>query len=352
MKRKNSRRRSCLHLICVLTVTAILFTYVVTVFLSGQEAVFAKQKAAALQRTFTAQLGDNVFKLTEEEYILGHMAAALPPEAEEEAMKALAVVLRTQLRRQQTGQQSASAAASGAAALALQTETVPVSAAPAPTASIMESAASPSSTEAGIVQISPSAYMEEYMRACLWGMERYMLFQEKAKTAIQATAGQVLCDENGAYIEAAYHGISAGTTRNGGEDYPYLRPKESRSDVSSAQYLTMYWFDMEQLSDLFPEVSEEQWAQIMTVEETDSLYIKEVELGEQLLTGEEFRSRLSLCAAAFSAVWQGDGLQIICLGKGHGFGLSCCGAEAQAAAGSGYAEILSYYYENTALINE
>lgn len=307
MKKKNGRRQSDLKLICILTVTAVFFTYVVTVLLSGQEAAFAVQKKAALQHTFAAQLGDHVLELTEEEYILGHIAAALPPEAEEEAMKALAVVLRTQLRRQQA---------------------------------------------ADAVEISSSAYLEEYMRACLWGMERYMLFQKKAKAAIWATAGQVLCDEDGAYIEAAYHGISAGVTRNGGEAYPYLRPRESRSDISAAQYLTISWFDKEQLSDLFPEVSEEQWAQIMTVEETDSFYIKEVQLGGQILTGEEFRSHMSLCSSAYSAVWQGGGLQVICRGQGHGFGVSCCGAGAQAAAGEDYADILSYYYENVVLTNE
>lgn len=346
MKKKNSRRQSHIGLICILTVTAILFTYVVTVFLSGQETAFAKQKMSALRRTFAAKLGDNIIELTEEEYILGHMAAALPPEAEEEAMKALAVVLRTQLRRQQAGYQSVSAAVTFDFAAASQTALESESAATPSTASVAEAA------ETGVVEISASAYMEEYMRARLWGMERYMLFQKKSKEAIQETAGQVLCDENGAYIEAAYHGISAGTTRNGGEAYPYLRPKESRSDVSAAQYLTTYWFDIKQLSELFPEVLREQWAQIMTVEETDSYYIKEVELGKQSLTGEEFRGRMSLCASAFSAVWQGDGLQIICLGRGHGFGLSCCGAEARAAAGSGYADILSYYYENVVLTTE
>lgn len=190
------------------------------------------------------------------------------------------------------------------------------------------------------------------MRARLWGMERYLLFQEKAKAAIQATDGQVLCDETGAYIEAAYHGISAGTTRDGGEAYPYLRGRDSRSDVSSPQYLTIYWFEMERLLQLFPDVSEEQWAQIVTVEETDSFYIKEVALGGQLLGGEEFRSRMSLCSSAYAILWQGDGLQVICRGQGHGFGLSCCGAEARAAAGEDYASILSYYYENVVLKNE
>lgn len=288
--------------VCMPAVTAMMFAYVVTCFLTGDgTADGARQKTGT--EAYGVQTGEASGELTESEYICGHLAAALPPEADEEAMKALAVVLRTQLYR------------------------------------LAEEQA------ANRIQIEPSAYLEEYVCAKAWGVDRYILFREKAKRVINETAAQVLRDENGALIEAPYHGVSAGRTRSGSDAYPYLQPAESKSDVEAAQYLTVYWFEERQLHDCFPDISEKEWAQIMAVEETDSFYIKEVCVGEQTIDGETFREKLSLCSSAYFTSWKENGLQVICRGQGHGFGMSCYGAQQMAADGSGYEEILSHYYK-------
>lgn len=43
--------------------------------------------------------------------------------------------------------------------------------------------------------------------------------------------------------------------------------------------------------------------------------------------------------------WQEKELQIVCKGQGHGFGLSCYGANVLAQEGKNWEEILTYYYE-------
>ena len=64
-------------------------------------------------------------------------------------------------------------------------------------------------------------------------------------------------------------------------------------------------------------------------------------------TGTQLRKLLGLNSTAFTISVEGDMLTVTTFGKGHRVGMSQYGADAMAAAGSSYEEILAYYYQGT-----
>ena len=60
--------------------------------------------------------------------------------------------------------------------------------------------------------------------------------------------------------------------------------------------------------------------------------------------GTQLRSALGLRSACFTWEVQGDTMVFSVTGYGHGVGLSQYGANAMAAAGADYREILTHYY--------
>ena len=75
----------------------------------------------------------------------------------------------------------------------------------------------------------------------------------------------------------------------------------------------------------------------------------EVAVGAQSMTGEEFRECLDLNSACFSIKEVEGKMRIVTKGMGHGVGLSQYGANEMAKAGSGYEEILNYYYQDVTI---
>ena len=79
-------------------------------------------------------------------------------------------------------------------------------------------------------------------------------------------------------------------------------------------------------------------------------YVSELEIGETVCTGDQFRDALSLPSSAFSLNESGkDDIKITTTGKGHGLGMSLWTAEQMAEEGKDCEEILSFFFEGTEL---
>ena len=76
----------------------------------------------------------------------------------------------------------------------------------------------------------------------------------------------------------------------------------------------------------------------------DSMVIQEV-----IFKGTTLRKLLNLRSTSFSVQVEGDTITITTRGFGHRVGMSQYGADAMAASGSLYPEILAHYYRNTCL---
>ncbi len=67
-------------------------------------------------------------------------------------------------------------------------------------------------------------------------------------------------------------------------------------------------------------------------------------VGGVTLTGGQLRSLFSLRSASFTVTYGEDGFTFETVGYGHGVGMSQYGANALAAQGKDFKEILTWYY--------
>ena len=81
---------------------------------------------------------------------------------------------------------------------------------------------------------------------------------------------------------------------------------------------------------------------------TDSGRADVVQVGEVTATGRAVRTALGLRSTNFTIAYQGEEAVLTTVGYGHGVGMSQVGANAMAAQGSSYREILQHYYTGVA----
>ncbi|MEW4413220.1 SpoIID/LytB domain-containing protein [Clostridium sp. AN503] len=180
----------------------------------------------------------------------------------------------------------------------------------------------------------------------------------RCRKAVQETAGIVMRYED-RYVLPLFHAISAGRTRKGEADYPYLQPVDSRWDTSRADYkCTLEWSRAEfaglvnQIPDGQPVSADQLPDQIQTVKKDDSEYVLQMKIGAKTYTGEEIQYALGLPSSCFLLEGDGDRIRAVSRGSGHGYGLSQAGADSMARDGWGYEDILNYYYKNISLTAE
>lgn len=178
---------------------------------------------------------------------------------------------------------------------------------------------------------------------------------ETIQFCAEETEGEILTCQ-GKPIDAAYHAVSGKVTRNaqevmGQEEKVYLISVDSSVDIASPQYLTIFHMEKEQLAEklksLLPEI-EIKPDTILTdivIDERDSAgYVTKVRYGSSVLNGEAVRDALNLSSAVFYFSELDGKVRIMTKGLGHGLGLSQYGAQQMAIEGKKYQEILKYYY--------
>lgn len=247
-----------------------------------------------------------------EEYLEGVVLAEMPTSFEKEALKAQAVAARTYTRKAlETGGKHGDGSIC---------------------------------TQASCCQayISPEEYREK------GGNEEGL---EKVHAAVQETAGECLYygDE---LIEATYFSSSGGRTEDAvavwGTEYPYLRSVESLGEAVSADNTVTFSRDAfaKRLA-LDEESNMEEWFGETTYTAGGGVAVMEI-CGKSY-TGTELRSLLGLRSTAFIVTVSEDSITITTRGYGHRVGMSQYGADAMAAGGSSYREILAHYYPGTEL---
>ena len=160
-------------------------------------------------------------------------------------------------------------------------------------------------------------------------------------------------------IVAAYHAISAGQTEDASNVWtgsaPYLAPVHSEGDILAPDYETDLSISKEELEtklmDAYPEMvlqdDPDHWFGDTT--RSGSGYVVEVEVGNQSLHGKEIRQLLDLRSHNFDVSYTDQGFVFTVYGYGHGVGLSQYGADFLARQGKTFDEILSAYYTDAVL---
>ncbi|MCI8281485.1 MAG: SpoIID/LytB domain-containing protein [Lachnospiraceae bacterium] len=303
---------------CVLFLACSL-PYIITLCLQGKEGQPNIVQNNASEKTDTKQDGKEEKEsdveamgredLDIEEFLVGVVAAQIPMNYASEALKAQAVIARTNVK----------------AALE-QDEELPES-------------------------LSQEKLLD------MWGEEGYLDNYQRLSKAVESTRGVVMRYQ-GNYVYAAFHAVSAGRTRNAKEalesdHMPWLEGTDSTSDIPSEEFLKVTFFEKkefaERLKTSFPEleINEEAPLEGMEITARDSGdYVLKMTYNGMELEGEEFRNALRLPSACLYIKEVEGKIRIVTKGLGHGLGMSQYGANVMAGEGSSYEDILNYYFKN------
>lgn len=172
---------------------------------------------------------------------------------------------------------------------------------------------------------------------------------DKIRKAVADTTGQVLTYQ-GQLIEATYFSCSGGRTEDAvavwGAEVPYLQSVESPGEEGASIYTRSVTFTSGEFADCLGRKlygSPETW--LGQIHYTRGGGVDTMVVAGKSYTGVQLRQLLSLNSTAFTMKAEGNTITVTTSGRGHRVGMSQYGAEAMAAAGSTYEQILQYYYQ-------
>jgi stage II sporulation protein D len=190
------------------------------------------------------------------------------------------------------------------------------------------------------------------------GNDRAVRKLELAEEAVTATSGVVMKYED-LYILPMFHEISAGQTRTGAEEFPYLQSVKSSQDVKREEYRTEMTFSAEEFAAKITRITDgaavaasELPSAIQTIRRDPAGYMEQLQIGAATYTGDEIRYSLGLPSSHFTIEAADDGIRVITQGRGHGYGLSQAGADSLARDDWTYEDILKNYYKNIEVVSE
>jgi stage II sporulation protein D len=201
----------------------------------------------------------------------------------------------------------------------------------------------------------------------LWGQQNFTQYYSQLESCVQATRGMVMTYD-GACIQADFHAASAGYTRDASEvygsgEYAYLKRVDSRRDITSPDFLKVTFYTPEEFvsqgSEFFSEETKEnaesvtaaQLLEKMSVTERDSSgYATEVTVEGQIFAGEQVRLAYGWNSSAFYIKEVDGQIRVLTKGCGHGWGESLYGANQMAKEGASYVEILNAYYTGIEIV--
>ena len=205
-------------------------------------------------------------------------------------------------------------------------------------------------------------YLTESEMKVKWGdqyEENYNLIAD----CIYVTSGRTMSYQD-KLIAAEYTAISSGKTRNGsevkGEEYSYLVTLECSEDMQAEKYLEVKTIQSKDFVKSFKDIYKNYDTQNVNIMETIQIvsrcsaeYVEKVQVGNIIMTGEEFATALGLKSSCFYIEsFNGNGIKITTKGKGNGFGVSMNIADLMAKNGNSCDEILRHFYNNINFINE
>lgn len=252
-------------------------------------------------------------KLPLETYLSGVVAAEMPADFEEEALKAQALTARTYIVNQLISNNRKGL---------------------------------PQGADVGDT-VMHQVYKNDNELKKQWGSD-YKWKMKKIDKAIKETEGQILT-YNGNPITATFFSTSNGYTENSEEywqaEFPYLKSVSSPWDKESPKFYNKMVVDAGDFEKKLG-VSLSSGTTIGTVvQRTSGNRVGVVEIGGKKLTGKQIREKLALNSSDFD--WERQGSQIIITtkGYGHGVGMSQYGANGMAREGKSYEDIVKYYYK-------
>lgn len=323
---------------------AVLVIPAVPVYFSGKGAVEydATSSGGAVLEEFTLEEADSesnepykvldvstgeVIEVSQRDYVIGAVCAEMPATFEEEALKAQAVAAHTYAERQRLREKEN----------------------PTP-----ELYGADFSNDTSKYQ----GYFTENQAKQYFG-ENFEMNYAKISEACDEVIDCIITYEDEPII-SAFHSMSSGQTESAenawGAPVEYLVPVESRYDTSAPKYLEEVRYEKDilkgKLEEAFGEIRlGEEFSEWITVAETsDSGTVISAVVGNKTVSGSDIRTALALRSACFTVKYDGEEAVFTTKGYGHGVGMSQYGANAMAAEGSTWQEIISHYYPGCTVV--
>ena len=284
--------------------------YIITIFIHKEDK--KNIQPDQYDSGYKVQAKDGMIDL--ESYLLKILPGQISMDQEEETLKCQAVILRTELIRKMGKEKK-----------------------------IQES------------KLSYQTYEDQEYKNQL-GDRAYEIMDQKRKKAVKDTIGKVII-YNGKLIEPYFHAVSVGMTLDArewfGKNIPYLRQKESLSDIEAKEYMSVKTIPYKTLQNIIKKQTGKEFSDaqihknLKLWKTTKNGYVKQVRMESLVIGGEKFAKWLHLASNNFYFEEYKGSLRIICLGKGNGLGLSQYGADQMAKQGKTYQKILKYYYPKT-----
>lgn len=257
---------------------------------------------------------DEVKEINAGEYLVGVVAAEMPAEFDEEALKAQAAAARTYM----TYHSAKSKEHKGGAAVCTD-------------------------------HTHCQAWVDINDKMEAWGSDAKK-YRKKIENAVSDTADELI-KYNGEPINAVFFSTSSGHTENSadvwGEALPYLVSVESPGEENAPKFTSEASFTLDEaksrLSGAFNITSFTE-PLFSDIERTDSGAVKTVNVCGNTVKGTELRTAFDLNSANIEITEADDAVKFNVRGYGHGVGMSQYGANAMAKNGADYKEILTHYY--------
>lgn len=292
----------------------------VTGNIHGAEYVRQQEKEAAGKYRILLDREENGGYLSLEEYLPSVLAAQISPDSEMEALKAQAVIARTYIRRQMGEEKEISE-------LSLDLDRKP---------------------------------REELKK--IWGKTEFPEKYSRLEEAVIQT-NRIVMTYDGEMIAPLFCAVTAGSTRDGDEGYPYLKSVSCPDDEKAADFISFVSLSAKQAAAALNEIPGKEGevrqvrpeafpGKVQTVKRDTAGYAQEIQIDECSFTGEEAAGAFGLSSSCFFTEPQENGIGITVKGKGHGYGLSQNEAEAKAEDGWDFKEILEYFYSGIAFFTE
>ena len=259
----------------------------------------------------------NTLELTMSDYLWGVVAAEMPASFEEEALKAQACAARTYtvIRQNSSSQKHPGADICGDSTCC-------------------------------------QAYIARSSAEARWGLNSGE-YGAKFDRAVAATDGLGVLYA-GQPIQALFFSSAAGKTVDAaevwGNSVAYLKSVDSPEGDEVPNYRTQVILNAEEVKSLtlasYPgaDLSGDPSTWFGQASRNDGGGVISIPLGGVTLTGGQVRSLFSLRSACFTTAWDGTQFTFDVTGYGHGVGMSQYGANAMAKSGSGFEDILTWYY--------
>lgn len=279
----------------------------------ASKTVTSTTKDPAVEVAVFRSAKSTIEKVDLENYLVGVVAAEMPADFNEEALKAQALAARTYIVNRLTSKDKL-----GVPKGAMVTDT----------------------------QIH-QVYKNDAEQRRDWGKD-YAWKKKKVLTAVRETSGQILTYKNKP-IDALFFSTSNGYTENS-EDYwdgeiPYLRSVSSPWDKGTEKYIHKMQIPVSQFEARLGVRVGSGGTIGKIIARTEGKRVAKVDFNGKILTGKSIREKLDLRSTDFSWERKGSSIVITTKGFGHGVGMSQYGANGMAAEGKSYKDIVLHYYK-------